>query len=93
MVLTPQGSVTPVGFVPRYRRFTVVGIFHASSGFSFDSSYAFINISDAQKLYLMGTGVTGLRLKIDNPLTAPAFSLRLQPQLPATAQVDDWTEP
>ena len=27
MVITPESSVTPMGFVPRIKRFTVTGIF------------------------------------------------------------------
>src|SRR5579883_2834958 len=35
-LITPQVSLSPAGVLPRYKRFTVVGIFRAGSGFGFD---------------------------------------------------------
>ncbi len=44
LVTSPQGELTPLGLVPRYQRFQVVGIF--KSGFyQYDSSYAFTRLS------------------------------------------------
>ncbi len=49
LVTSPQGELTPLGLVPRYQRFQVVGIF--KSGFyQYDSSYAFTRLKDAQRL-------------------------------------------
>ncbi len=50
LVTSPQGELTPLGLVPRYQRFRVVGIF--SSGFyQYDAGYAFMRLSDAQRLF------------------------------------------
>ncbi len=49
-VITPEVRATPVGAVPRYKRFTVVGIFEA--GFQeYDSGLAVVHIEDAMRLY------------------------------------------
>src|SRR5437016_4336972 len=40
-VMTPQVSLTPVGVIPRYKQFTVVGIFSVGSGFGFDIGLGF----------------------------------------------------
>jgi lipoprotein-releasing system permease protein len=50
MVTSPQGDLTPYGVVPKYQRFRVVGIFH-SGFYQYDSSFGFIRLSDAQKLF------------------------------------------
>src|SRR5208337_1707332 len=48
-VTSPQGELTPFGIVPKYKRFKVAGVF--SSGFyDYDSNWAFIRLSVAQKL-------------------------------------------
>ena len=38
LVTSPQGELTPLGIVPRYERFRVVGIF-ASGFYQYDSTY------------------------------------------------------
>lgn len=90
-VITPQGNLTPLGFMPRFKRFTVSGIFHAGDGFGFDSSYVFVSLEDAATLYQLGDRVTGLRLKITDPFQAPQFINNLQSHLPISAEADDWT--
>jgi len=50
LVTSPQGELTPLGLVPRYQRFRIVGIF-ASGFYQYDSSYAFMRLADAQRLF------------------------------------------
>ncbi len=50
LVTSPQGSLTPFGTVPKYRRFRVVGIFD-SGYYDFDSTWAYTNLDAAQKLF------------------------------------------
>jgi lipoprotein-releasing system permease protein len=70
VMMAPQGSATPAGFAPRMRRFTVTGIFN-SGMYEFDRGLALVHMSDAAKLYQLGTGVTGLRLSLADPFAAP----------------------
>jgi len=63
-LMIPEATITLAGVLPRLKRFTLVGIFNAGSGFKFNSQWAFINLEDAQKLYRFGDGITGLRLKL-----------------------------
>lgn len=91
-VITPVSSLTPIGIVPRYKRFTVVGIFSAGSGFGFDSNFAYINIKDAQKLYEMGDNVSGLRLRLNDVYKAPGLSQTLLKDFAPDVVVQNWTE-
>ncbi len=61
-VITPQVSLSPAGVIPRFKRFTVVGIFRAGNGFGFDKSIGFVQLQDAQALFALGKNVTGLHL-------------------------------
>jgi lipoprotein-releasing system permease protein len=70
VLMTPEGSATPAGFMPRTRRFLVSGIFE-SRMFEYDRGLALMHMSDAAKLYRLGTGVTGLRFAFEDPFTAP----------------------
>lgn len=91
-VLTPQASLTPAGVMPRFKRFTVVGIYHVGTGFGFDNGLALINMRDAQALFQLGNGVTGLRLKLTDLYAAPNVAEGLAKILPKDLQVHDWTE-
>lgn len=94
VVITPSGSFTPIGFTPRLRRFEVVGIFDVGNGFDFDSSFAFINLQDAQVLYQLGDAVSGLRLHIQDVFNAQQFAYETPGKLhlSPTIEVHDWTE-
>ncbi|HWG17949.1 MAG TPA: ABC transporter permease, partial [Acidobacteriaceae bacterium] len=46
-VISPQGEISPLGLVPRYRAFRVTGIFN-SGFYQYDSAYGFVRLSDAQ---------------------------------------------
>ncbi len=89
VVITPQGSVTPAGTLPRLKSFKVTGIFEVGM-FEFDSGLALINIEDAQRLYRMD-GVSGVRLKLDDLFAAPEVARDLWQKMPVSAEVRDWT--
>ncbi len=65
LVTSPQGELTPIGMVPKYTRFRVVGIFH-SGFFDYDSTWAFASLSDAQQLFGLGNLVSVLEFKVDD---------------------------
>lgn len=91
-IMIPQAIVTPAGMIPRFKRFTVVGVFTAGTGFNFDTKLAFINIADAQKLLQLGDDVTGLKMKIKNVYRAPELSEQLYNLLGEGYQVGNWTQ-
>src|SRR3546814_1316015 len=69
LVLAPQGSISPAGFTPRMRQFTVSGIF-SSGYYEYDASLAFINYQDAAKVF-RDSGTSGVRLRIADMQQAP----------------------
>ena len=42
-VMIPQATVTPAGMIPRFKRFTVKGVFTAGTGFNFDNKFDELN--------------------------------------------------
>jgi len=89
-VITPEVSATPVGAVPRYKRFDVVGIF--SVGFQeYDEGLAVMNMADAERLYQLD-GPTGIRLKLDDMWRAWEIGRELAQQLGHFYRVQDWRE-
>src|SRR5512136_527902 len=49
-VISPLGNMTPMGMMPKMRRFAVVGIFQ-SGMYEYDNTLAYISIPGAQKLF------------------------------------------
>ncbi|RQO78417.1 lipoprotein-releasing ABC transporter permease subunit [Aquitalea sp. FJL05] len=90
-LFTPQGTVTPAGMIPRYKQFTVIGIFKVDM-FEYDASLAMIHLQDAQVLSRLGDTVSGVRLKLDDPMLAPLVKANLQQALGQQSQVTDWTD-
>jgi len=90
-LFTPEGTVTPAGMIPRYKQFTVIGIFKVDM-FEYDASLAMINLKDAQVLSRLGDSVSGVRLKLDDPMLAPQVKEDLRQTLGQQALVSDWTD-
>lgn len=91
-IMIPQATVTPAGMIPRFKRFTVQGVFTAGTGFNFDTKLAFINIEDAQKLMRLGDDVTGIKLKLDDVYQAPMLAEKIAQKLGPQYQVGNWTD-
>ncbi|MGH8147403.1 MAG: lipoprotein-releasing ABC transporter permease subunit [Rhodanobacteraceae bacterium] len=90
VVYAPVISVTPIGAVPRLRRFTVVGIFEAGMQ-QYDSGLAIVNMHDAEKLYQM-SGPSGIRLKLDNLFLANQVAGTLANKLGQAYRVQGWMQ-
>jgi len=91
-MVTQQVSLTPAGVIPRFKRFTVVGMFRAGTGFGFDKGLAFVYLSDAQKLFGLGDNVSGLHLSVQNVYGAPAFARQLNNELTGSAMISTWAD-
>ena len=77
LVTSPQGELTPFGMVPKYIRFRVAGIFN-SGFFDYDSSWAFIRLSDAQNLFGLGDVVSVIQFKVDDIYQAGVIANNLE---------------
>jgi lipoprotein-releasing system permease protein len=92
-LMTPgsgQAGAAQEAIVPVLREFFVSGIFEVGLQ-EHDSVLALVNLQDAEALRGL-SGPTGIRLKFDDVLKAPALArqaaLRLKPRL----QLRDWTQ-
>ncbi len=72
-LLTPNVQSTMIGLQPRFKRFVIGGVFDAGIN-EYDNNLAFITLSQAQKLYLMGQSVSGIRLKVDDLFAAKTIT-------------------
>jgi lipoprotein-releasing system permease protein len=89
-LITPQATASPLGFLPRLRRFHVVGIFEIGV-YEYDRSSALVHYQDASRLFRMDGGVSGLRLQLNDLDLAPTVRRELKHDLGLEYWVSDWT--
>lgn len=90
-LLSPTGTMTPMGPIPRMARFRVVGIFDLGM-YEYDSSMAFISIENAQRFFRLEGMVTGLEVRIKDIYKAREVGDRLQKTLGSSYWVRTWMD-
>ena len=88
-VFISESTVTPLGALPRAKRFNVVGIFEAGAQ-EYDLGMALVHLGDAQRLGRMGEGVTGVRLKLVDLWDAWPVARDLSDRMEGFYRVRDW---
>ncbi len=77
--------------VPRIRSFVVVGEFDSGMP-DYDAGLAYVSLADAQRLYEMGDGVTGIEVKVSDLYRADAIARDIATALGSGYRVRDWME-
>ncbi|MEP1743978.1 MAG: lipoprotein-releasing ABC transporter permease subunit [Kangiellaceae bacterium] len=88
ILLADGATVSPAGISPRYKRFTVVGIFEVKS--ELDGMLAMIHIKDAAALTRKGNKVSSLRVTTNNVLNAAYTAFELRDIVGDRYYVSDW---
>jgi lipoprotein-releasing system permease protein len=91
-VISPLGTASPAGMVPRVKRFVLVGTFD-SGMYDYDTTLAYMALPDAQRFFDMKDGVTGIEVRVDDVYDARAVARRIEGALggfPYRAR--DWME-
>jgi lipoprotein-releasing system permease protein len=90
LVTLAEVQGTPMGAMPRLKRFTVSGIFEAGYN-EIDRGVAYANMADLERVLRMD-GVTGVRLKLHDMDKALDVGLDLAHTLGGGYRVSDWTQ-
>lgn len=90
-MVAPQGSVSPMGVIPRVKRFTVIGIFEAGM-FEYDSGLAIIHMNDAQKVFKTKGKVTALQIKLDDMFEVATVRNDIGEKIDKILYTRDWTQ-
>ena len=90
-VTSPQGELTPLGLVPQYRRFQVVGIFR-SGFYQYDSAYTFVRLRDAQRLFSEPDLVSIISFKVDDLYRARAIGDEIATAAGRGFETTNWME-
>jgi lipoprotein-releasing system permease protein len=90
-VVSPLGTMTPMGMMPKMKRFRVAGIFY-SGMYEFDHTLAYISIESAQKFFGMGSRVTGIEIKTNDIYKVKEIGKEIRQKLGFPFWTKDWME-
>ena len=88
--VSPIGSPTAVGIIPRIRRFAVVGIFDSGMR-EYDSGLAFLSLPAAQDFFGVGKVATSIEITVTDVGNAQAIAAGIQEDVGDRYRVEDWT--
>jgi lipoprotein-releasing system permease protein len=90
IVLTPEGTLSPMGMIPSRKKLRVAGVFSLGL-IEFDSTYGFVSL-DVAKRMLSKDQVDFLQLRVDDIYRAPAIARQVSARLGDQYFTQDWAE-
>jgi lipoprotein-releasing system permease protein len=91
MLVSPQGDLTPVGIIPKYVHFELVGTYHTGF-YQYDSAWGYVRLSDAQRLYDEPDLVSVISFKVDNLNRAPEIGHAIEQAAGPGFMTNNWME-
>ena len=88
-VVSPLGSPTAIGVIPKVRRFVVTGLLNTGMS-EIDSTLVFMGLADAQKFFELGNAVSNIEIRVDDVNQSREIADRIQLQL-GFPYLTDWT--
>jgi lipoprotein-releasing system permease protein len=91
LITSPQGELTPLGLIPKFQRFRVVGIFH-SGFYQYDSAMAFTSLAAAQRLFGEPDIVSVISFKVDDLYRADQIGRAIEEAAGPGFMTNNWME-
>jgi lipoprotein-releasing system permease protein len=90
-VISPLGTITPMGMLPKMKRFRVKGIFQ-SGMYEYDNTLAYVSLESAQRFFSMGPRVTGIEIKTDDIYHVKGIGKEVRQEMGFPFWTKDWME-
>jgi len=90
-VISPLGTMTPVGMMPKMKKFRVKGIFH-SGMYEYDTTMAYVSLDSAQKFFTMGDHITGIEIKTNDIYNVKKIGKEIRKKIGFPFWTKDWME-
>ena len=88
-VISPFGTMTPGGMVPRSKKFKVAAIFD-SGMYEYDSTLAYISLEKAQDFLNNPNAATGIEVKVEEIYRVRQVAERIEKELGISYRARDW---
>lgn len=89
-VVSPLGTPTAIGVVPKVRRFMVAGIFD-SGMHEYDATLVYMNLKDAQRFFELGDSVSSIEIRVGDVYQAREVAKRIQQRVGLPYWAEDWS--
>lgn len=90
-IVSPMGRLGPLGMIPKFKRFAVVGIFD-SGMYEYDSKLAYISIPEAQDFFSTGDVVSAVAVRVDDIFYAKKIARQIESGLGDSYWARDWMD-
>ena len=90
-LVSPEERITPMGNMPRAKKFKVVGFFESGMA-GYDEVLSFIHLDISQKIYRLKDRITGLTIKTDNSSNADEYKEALSKKVSFPYVVNSWID-
>jgi lipoprotein-releasing system permease protein len=90
-VISPLGTMTPMGMMPKMKRFRVAGIFR-SGMYEYDATMAYVSLESAQKFFGLGDQVTGIEIKTKDIYQVKEIGQGIRRKMGFPFWTKDWME-
>ncbi len=90
-VISPRGSLAPVGYVPAMKKFRMVDYFETGM-YEYDGSLAFTNLAEAQGLAHLPSAANAVEIRVADIFQSTSVERRLAVALDGTFQYQDWMQ-
>ena len=90
-IISPVSISTPMGMVPRMKKFIVVGIFE-SGFYEYDSTLAYLSLQSCRDFLQMGDTVTGIDIKVNDIYKADSIARKIQDKLGFPFRTQNWMQ-
>jgi lipoprotein-releasing system permease protein len=91
VVVSPLGTLAPMGTGPPMKKFRVTGIFD-SGMYEYDTSLAYISLKNAQKFLAMDDAVSGVEVKVQDIYGVKKVAQEVQKALGFPFWTKDWMQ-
>ena len=90
-LISPQGTITALGNIPRLKTYKITGIFEVGH-FQYDRSFIFMSLNEAQNYFRLGDSVSKIEVFVNKPdkIQVPRQSIR--DNLNLDLLIFDWQE-
>ena len=90
-IVSASSNLSPLGLLPRRKRFQVTGIFQTGL-YEFDNSTALVSLETAQKMFGLEGRVSYIQVRLRDIFRAPAVAERIKEEMPPLVYVTTWME-
>jgi lipoprotein-releasing system permease protein len=90
-LISPQGTTTAFGTVPRIKSYTIAGTFTVGM-YEFDNGVIFMPLAAAQTFFSLDNAVSSIEVMVADPDRVEAYDREIDRAFPGKVRVFDWQQ-